>query len=155
MKLALCTDVLGDLSFTEMLDKVQELGIYAVEMTSGGWGGCKHVPTQELLADNEKLKAYKEELDKRGMEIAALNCSGNQLCPGKMGELHTKTIYDTAVLAGKLGVKKLVMMSGLPAGAPGDKTPTGLRQRFHGRITWLKVLDISGKTLQFHGGRSL
>lgn len=132
MKLALCTDVLGDLSFTEMLDKVQELGIYAVEMTSGGWGGCKHVPTQELLADNEKLKAYKEELDKRGMEIAALNCSGNQLCPGKMGELHTKTIYDTAVLAGKLGVKKLVMMSGLPAGAPGDKTPNW----FTSTVSW-------------------
>ena len=123
MKLALCTDVLGDLSFTEMLDKVKELGIDAVEMTAGGWGGCKHVPTQELLEDDDKLAAYKAELEKRGMEIAALNCSGNPLAPTEMGELHTKSIYDTAVLAGRLGVEKLVMMSGLPAGAPGDKTP--------------------------------
>ena len=66
------------------------------------------------------------------MEIAALNCSGNQLCPGEMGELHTKTIYDTATLAGKLGVKKLVMMSGLPAGAPGDKTPNW----FTSTVSW-------------------
>ena len=122
MKLALCTDVLGDLSFTEMLDKVKELGIEAVEMTAGGWGGCCHVPTQELLEDDDKLAAYKAEIEKRGMEIAALNCSGNPLSPAKMGELHTKSIYDTAVLAGRLGVEKLVMMSGLPAGAPGDKT---------------------------------
>ena len=34
MKLSLCTDVLGDLSFTEMLDKVKSLGIDAVEMTA-------------------------------------------------------------------------------------------------------------------------
>ena len=132
MKLALCTDVLGELSFTEMLDKVKSLGIYGVEMTAGGWGGCKHVPTRELLEDEGKLNAYKEELEKRGMEIAALNCSGNQLCPGEMGELHTKSIYDTAVLAGKLGVKKLVMMSGLPAGAPGDQTPNW----FTSTVSW-------------------
>ena len=60
MKLALCTDVLGDLSFTDMLDKVKELGINAVEMTAGGWGGCKHVPTQELLADEDKLEKVLE-----------------------------------------------------------------------------------------------
>lgn len=83
MKLSLCTDVYGDLSFTDMLDKVKTLGINAVEMTAGGWGGCKHVPTQELLTDEKKLADYKAELDKRGMEIAALNCSGNQLCPEK------------------------------------------------------------------------
>ncbi|MGL6199030.1 MAG: sugar phosphate isomerase/epimerase family protein [Lachnospiraceae bacterium] len=123
MKLSLCTDVLGELTFTEMLDKVKALGINAVEMTAGGWGGCKHVPTRELLEDENKIAAYQTELSKRDMEIAALNCSGNQLWPGQMGEAYTKSIYDTAVLAGKLGVKKLVMMSGLPAGAPGDKTP--------------------------------
>ena len=77
MKLSLCTDVLGDLSFTEMLDKVKSLGINAVEMTAGGWGGCKHVPTAELLEDEKKLEVYKAELEKRDMEIAALNCSGN------------------------------------------------------------------------------
>lgn len=123
MYLALCTDVLANLSFTDMLDKVKSLGILSVEMTAGGWGGCPHVPTAELLADESKLTAFKAEVDERGMEIAALNCSGNPLAPGKMGEAHTKTTYDTAVLAGKLGVKKLVMMSGLPAGAPGDATP--------------------------------
>lgn len=132
MKLALCTDVFAELSYTEMLDKVKALGIYAVEMTAGGWGACKHVPTQELLQDEEKLAAYKKELETRGMEIAALNCSGNPLCPGEMGELHTKSIYATAELAGKLGVKKLVMMSGLPAGAPGDKTPNW----FTSTVSW-------------------
>ncbi|MDQ0204164.1 sugar phosphate isomerase/epimerase family protein [Pectinatus haikarae] len=123
MYLSLCTDVLGELSFTQMLDKVKSMGIDAVEMTAGGWGGCRHVPTEELLTDDSKLKAYKKELTARNMRIAALNCSGNQLWPTETGSFYSKSMYSTAVLAGRLGVKKLVMMSGLPAGAPGDKTP--------------------------------
>ena len=38
MKLAICTDVFADLSYTDMLDKVKSLGIDAVEMTAGGCG---------------------------------------------------------------------------------------------------------------------
>ena len=123
MELAICTDVFGDLSYTDMLDKVQTYGIKYVEMTSGGWSSCPHVPTDELLADENKLKAFKEELDKRGMGIAALQCSGNPLQPGEMGKEHERTTYTTVDLAERLGVKKIVMMSGLPVGAPGDTVP--------------------------------
>ena len=123
MELALCTDVLGNLSYPDMLDKVKSYGINAVEMCAGGWSPCPHVNTAELLADDNKLAAFKAELDKRGMKIAALNCSGNPLCPGELGEKHTKTAYATVELAGKLGVKKIVMMSGLPAASAEDKTP--------------------------------
>jgi len=123
MKLAICTDVLANLPYPDMLDKVKSLGINAVEMTSGGWADCPHVKTSELLSDAGKRKSFLAELEKRGMEIAAFNCSGNPLAPGALGEQHTRTSYETAELAGKLGVKKIVMMSGLPAGSAGDKTP--------------------------------
>ena len=123
MKLAICTDVFGNLPFPEMLDKVKSYGVEAVEMTAGGWGSCPHVNRLELLADPAKITAFKAELDKRGMRISALNCSGNPLSPGEMGAAHTKNTYETVELAGKLGVKKIVMMSGCPAGAPGDQTP--------------------------------
>ena len=81
MKLAICTDVFADLSYTDMLDKVKSLGIDAVEMTAGGWGARKHCNTAELLADPDKLAAFKAELDKRGMRISALNTSCNPLLP--------------------------------------------------------------------------
>ncbi|MEK8026755.1 sugar phosphate isomerase/epimerase family protein [Pseudaquabacterium rugosum] len=123
MKLAICTDVYGNLSYTEMLDQVKSLGVDAVEMTAGGWAGCPHVKTQELLASAPARQAFLAELDQRGMEIAALNCSGNPLSPGEMGEKHTASSYDTVRLAGLLGVRKIVMMSGCPAGAPGDTVP--------------------------------
>lgn len=124
MKLSICTDVFGKIPYTEMLDKVKAYGINAVEMTAGGWGGCCFIPSaEELIQDEAKLSAFKAELDKRGMEISALNCSGNPLTDTPMSKAHSKTMHDTLVLAGKLGVKTVVTMSGLPAGAPGEKTP--------------------------------
>ena len=117
MKLALCTDVLAGLAFPEMLDRVKQYGITGVEMTAGGWSPCPHVKTEELLASSAALAAFRGELEKRGMEIVALNCSGNPLAPGALGEKHTASSYR------KLGVKKIVMMSGLPGGGPDDKIP--------------------------------
>ena len=69
MKLAICTDVYGNLSFTDMLDKVKSLGIDAVEMTAGGWAGCPHVKRQELLDSESARIAFMAELEKRGNGI--------------------------------------------------------------------------------------
>ncbi len=123
MKLALCTDVLSRLSFTEMLDRVKEYGMSGVEITAGGWSSCPHVNTRELLKSTEKRTDFLHELEKRDIEIVALNCSGNPLAPGELGEEHTFSSYQTLELAGKLGVKKIVMMSGLPGGGPQDTIP--------------------------------
>lgn len=124
MKLSICTDVFGKIPFSEMLDKVTAYGIEAVEITTGGWGGCHYVPSaRDLLKSPGKLQAFKDELEKRNLAISALNCSGNPLVNNAMGRAHSQTIHDTAELAGKLGVKTIVTMSGLPEAAPGDTTP--------------------------------
>lgn len=124
MKLSICTDVFGKIPFTEMLDKVKAYGINAIELTTGGWGGCFFVPSaEELIQSPAKLQVFKDEIEKRELKISALNCSGNPLVNNPMGKTHSKTIHDTAVLAGLLGVKTIVTMSGLPEGAPGDTTP--------------------------------
>lgn len=123
MQLAICTDVFADLTYIKMLDKVKALGIDAVEMTAGGWGAQKHCNTKELLANAGKREAFMAELEKRGMRISALNTSCNPLWPSKTGRQYAKSMYDCAELAGKLGVKKLICMAGLPAGNETDTTP--------------------------------
>ena len=124
MKLSICTDVFGKIPFTEMLDKVVAYGLDAVEMTAGGWGGCNFIESaEEYINDNAKREAMLAELKKRNLGISALNCSGNPLINTPMGQAHSKTIRDTIVLAGLMGVETVVTMSGLPAGSPEDKTP--------------------------------
>lgn len=126
MKLSICTDVMGNLSFIEMLDKCVELGVEGVEMTGGGWSPGPHFRADALLADKGKLKQALAEIEARGLKIAALNCSGNPLDPGELGKKHRKEIEETVRLAGEIGVKKIVTMSGLPAAAPGDMVPNWL-----------------------------
>lgn len=123
MKLAYNTDSLGNLSFEEMLDECERLGIKYLEIATGGWSKSPHINVEELLADEEKLKSYKKKIDDKNMEIIALNCSGNHLADNKLGERDMKNVLNTFKLAKLFNVKKIVMMSGLPCGCKGDKTP--------------------------------
>ncbi len=123
MKLSICTDRMGELSFTEMLDKCVSLGVEGIEMTGGGWSPAPHVRADELLSDAGKRRAFLKEIETRGLSIAALNCSGNPLDPGALGAKHRQDTENTIRLAGALGVEKIVMMSGLPPAAPGDTIP--------------------------------
>ncbi|SFJ77139.1 sugar phosphate isomerase/epimerase [Bradyrhizobium sp. Gha] len=126
MKLSICTDVMGDLSFTDMLDKCVKLGVEGIEMTGGGWSRAPHFRADELLADKALLKSRLKEIKARGLEIAALNCSANPLDPGEIGKRHRKEMRDTIQLAGEVGVSTIVAMSGLPEAAPGDMVPNWL-----------------------------
>lgn len=123
MKLSICTDSMGKLSYEDMLDKVKGMGIDYVEMTVGGWSPAPHIRVDELLGSKEKLAAFKKALTDRGMGIAALNCSGNPLDPGPMGKEHRIAVDKTLELAKLLGVEKIVSMSGLPAANAKDTVP--------------------------------
>lgn len=123
MKLSFCTDSLGHLPFEQMLDKLLELGVYGVEMTTGGWSSAPHLRTEELLANATQRRNLLQALESRGMSIAALNVSGNPLDPGELGSKHKRDTDNALALAGELGVKKIVMMSGLPPASPNDTIP--------------------------------
>lgn len=123
MRLSLCTDCLGDLPLEPMLDHVAEMGVLGVEMTVGGWSPAPHLRADELLADAGKRRALLDALRSRGLEIAALNVSGNPLDPGELGAKHKADTDKTIELAGHLGVRKIVMMSGLPPASPEDRVP--------------------------------
>ncbi|NDL66445.1 sugar phosphate isomerase/epimerase family protein [Anaerotalea alkaliphila] len=136
MILSICTDSLGNLAYEDMLDAVKGMGINYVEMTVGGWSPAPHIRVDELLGSEGKLAAFQKALTDRGMGIAALNCSGNPLDPGTLGEEHRVALDKTLDLAKALGVKKIVAMSGLPAGAPGDKVPNWITNT----INWTPLL---------------
>jgi sugar phosphate isomerase/epimerase len=73
----------------------------------------------QLLASDAARRALLAKLSDHGLAISALNCSGNPLHPGRLGEQHRDVTSKTIRLAGLMGIGRVVMMSGCPGG-PGD-----------------------------------
>ena len=118
MKLAIKTCTL-DMPFTEMLDFCVRQGVSAVEIGTGNWSAAPHIDLDGILRSQTAREKWLYEIESRGLEVCALNCSGNPLAYAQDMAVTEKTFQ----LAELLGVRKIVMMSGLPAGCPGDKTP--------------------------------
>lgn len=120
MRIGLNTDSLGHLPFDEMLETVASLGIETLELCCGGWSSAPHVNLNLLLENESERKNFLSKIHGHGLEIDALNCSGNQLAPGERGKSHDEVVRNTMRLAKLLDVRRVVMMSGLPGG-PGDQ----------------------------------
>ena len=122
MELGLVTDSLASLPFEQMLDTVASLGMTAIELPTGGWSTAPHCDVRGLLADAVARDRFAGAIAERGLHVSALNINGNQLHP-VTGQETDSLVHDTVDLAAALGVPTVVLMSGLPAGAPGDTTP--------------------------------
>jgi sugar phosphate isomerase/epimerase len=122
MKLGMITDSLGHLAVEPMLELAHGLGFEMLEFACGNWSGAPHLDLDRMLEDEGERRRFLARLDRAGIAISALNCSGNPLHPGEPGRRHDAVTRKTFQLAGLLGVDRVVMMSGLPGGAPGDST---------------------------------
>lgn len=92
-----------------------------VEIATCNWCSEPLVDMDELISSSVARERLQESLKQHNLTICALNCSGNQLAPGERGRLHAKNVLKTFQCAEKLGVQKIVMMSGLPGGGPKDE----------------------------------
>jgi len=117
--LGLYTDSVKDLSFEAALDLAARIGATGIEIATGGQSSAPHLRIDELLADPGRRARFAEAFARRGLRIAALNCSAWPLHPVH-GERHVALIRSTIQLAGALGVRKLVTMSGAPGDGAGS-----------------------------------
>jgi sugar phosphate isomerase/epimerase len=117
--IGLVTDSLAGLALDTLIDTAGVLGIAALEFGCGNWSTAPHLNLETLLQDGDRRRTLLARLADRGLTISALNCSGNPLHPGALGEQHRQVTSMTIRLAALLGVDRVVMMSGCPGG-PGD-----------------------------------
>jgi sugar phosphate isomerase/epimerase len=122
MKLCAVSDGLGNLPLNEAARAASDLGLAALEIGSGNWSPAPHANIQSLLESKEKREDFLSVLEQKGLSLAALDCSVNQL-HSVDGERQSKVVYDTVRAAELLGVNTIVLMSGLPGGGPKDETP--------------------------------
>ncbi len=122
MKIGMVSDSLAHLPFEAMLDAARALGVEGIEVNTGNWSAAPHLDLAGLLGSASARQAFLSAFEARGLSLIALNANGNQLHPTE-GERQSAVLDDTIRLAGLLGVEKVCLMSGLPAGGPGDRTP--------------------------------
>ena len=118
MRLAVKTCTL-EMPYEAMLDFCVEQGVSALEIGTGNWSAAPHIDLDGLLDSKAARECWLDAQRRRGLSLCALNCSGNPLAYGD----HMAVTEKTFRLAELLGVEKIVMMSGLPAGCAGDRTP--------------------------------
>lgn len=124
MRVGLFTVPFQELSFEEMLDKVVEMGIEAVELGTGNYPGNSHCKPDNLLDNPDKIKAFKNEIDRRGLFISGLSCHGNPLHPDIEFSKKSHDVWrKTVLLAEQLGVSIVNTFSGCPGDHPGAKYP--------------------------------
>jgi sugar phosphate isomerase/epimerase len=105
------------------LDVAVRVEATGIEIATGGQSSAPHVRIDELLADAGRRAAFVDAFASRGLRIASLNCSAWPLHP-VVGERHVDLIRRTFRLAGELGVRKIVTMSGCPGDGTGASTVT-------------------------------
>jgi sugar phosphate isomerase/epimerase len=124
MKLGVFTVLLRDLPFEEMLDKLQGLGIEAVEIGTGNYPGSHHCDVDELLGDAAKAEAFRRAVESRGMIISALSQHGNPLHPQEdVARPSHETWKKTVLLAELLEVPVVNAFSGCPGDSDGSRYP--------------------------------
>ena len=123
MKLGAYTACLHHLPLPDALRTLAEMGLDGAEVNSGGFIGTPHLPVDELLASETARSEYLATYADAGVELTALNCNGNPLDPDPEGRKQADDILRSIELAAKLGVRRVVTMSGAPGSEPSSTKP--------------------------------
>jgi sugar phosphate isomerase/epimerase len=137
MRLGIFTATLCDRPLEEALDTIRELGVETMDFSTGGYGPTGHCDPQALLADEGRLQAFRGAVASRGLSISALCFYGNPLHPDRdLSLAHRRGLRDTIRLAGRLGLDRVVTVSG----CPGDSHLA----RFPNWVTYPWPVELTG-----------
>jgi sugar phosphate isomerase/epimerase len=124
MKLGVFTVLYQKAPLEDVLDRLQELGVEAVEIGTGNYPGSAHCDPDTLLADSQAAAAFRKAVDSRGMIISALSQHGNPLHPQRpIAERAHETWRKTVLLAERLRVPVVNAFSGCPGDSDASRYP--------------------------------
>ena len=92
-----------------------ERGIHDLELGVGGYSTSPHLELDTLLASAAARRPLVAAIETGGCRISALNASGNPLHPDPVyARRHEAELRGAVALAARLGVERVVAMSGCP-----------------------------------------
>jgi sugar phosphate isomerase/epimerase len=123
VNLALMTDAFEGRSLEQVLDWVvaEVPEVQGVELGVGGYSPVPHCDPEALDTRAPARDDLLSALAERGLELCALNVSGNPLHPDpSVARRHHHDLARAIRLCAELGVARLVVMSGCPGPGPGE-----------------------------------
>jgi sugar phosphate isomerase/epimerase len=124
IKLGVYTAILHEYELPEALKTIKDLGLDGAEINAGGFIGTPHLPVADILASDTAVDDYLGTFAEAGVSLTGLNVNGNPLHPdAEVREKHSADLQRSIELAARLGVKRIVAMSGLPGGHHGATAP--------------------------------
>lgn len=124
MYLSVLAVALADRPLPQALKFLKDRGVQGVEIGCGGYPGKAHCDPKALLADESRLREFRQTVQDSGLKIAALSAHGNAVHPNvEVARAYHEDFVNAVLLAEKLGVHRVVTFSGCPGGSPKDQQP--------------------------------
>lgn len=124
MQLSVVNGVFGGKTLDESLKYLADRGVHQLELGVGGYPGTVHADAKKLIHDEEGRKILMATFAKYGATISAISVHGNCVHPNKTVAAGFQADFEAAcILAGQIGVKRLVTFSGCPGGDPKSQQP--------------------------------
>jgi sugar phosphate isomerase/epimerase len=125
VRLGVYNAILHDRDLDAAIEVVSGLGLTGIEINTGGFLPPVHMPDIDSIVESPSAaQDYLGHFEGTGVGIAGLNCNGNPLHPDPViGEAHASDVRRSILAASALGQTRVVTMSGLPGGEPGDIHP--------------------------------
>ena len=140
LKLGAYTACLHDRPLAEALNVLKSNGLTSVEVNTGASSPLRTATSTRCCPRSRPAAATWTEFSSRGMELTGLNCNGNPLNPlPGVGPKHADDLRRTIELAGLLGVRNVVTMSGTPGSDPDARYPSWVVNPWDG--VYMDVLD--------------
>ena len=150
MKLGIFTATLQEQPLEQALDTIKELGVEAVDFSTGGYGSTAHTDPQALLADPGRLDRFRAAVAGRGLTISALCFYGNPLHPDRdLALAHRRGLRDTVRLAERLGLERVVTLSGCPGDSTQARFPNWVVYPWPDELTELRQWQWEHHVLPF------
>lgn len=124
MQLSVVNGVFGGMTLDESLKFLTEHGVKQLELGVGGYPGTVHADAKKLIHDEAGRKALMDTFAKYGATISAISVHGNCVHPNKEIAAKFEADFEAAcVLAGQIGVKRIVTFSGCPGSDEAAQQP--------------------------------
>ena len=125
MKISVVSGILGDYSLDESLSYLSGLGVDEFELGVGGYPGKAHADALILSKDKKARQELMDTFKRHNMGISALAVHGNCVHPDKATAAMYEADFEAAcVLAGQIGIDRIVTFSGCPGSDPDAKAPS-------------------------------